>query len=109
MSIKNMLIWGKFGAEYQRVKKTIGNEKRQQKQAHQRLKRLTTAQSGLRIPLDVPDQASSLQAQRLFMSVVSSNLADCNLGCAIPLAYAKLEFARVPFLNKQTNYNVFIK
>ena len=27
----------------------------------------------------------------------------CNLVCAIPLAYAKLEFARVPSLNKQTN------
>ena len=30
-------------------------------------------------------------------------LVLCNLVCAIPLAYAKLEFARVPSLNKQTN------
>ena len=30
-------------------------------------------------------------------------LVLCNLVCAIPLVYAKLEFARVPSLNKQTN------
>ena len=31
-------------------------------------------------------------------------LVLCNLVCAIPLAYAKLEFARAPSLNKQTNH-----
>ena len=33
-------------------------------------------------------------------------LVLCNLVCAIPLAYAKLEFAQVPSLNKQTNKRI---
>lgn len=35
-------------------------------------------------------------------------LVLCNLGCAIPLAYAKLEFGRASSLNKQTNKSVIM-